>query len=181
MVTQREQWREIPGTNGTYEVSDRGNVRSWSHMKQGAKLQPVPGGPRKYLCVRIPVNGKYKRVFVHREVALAFLGPRPEGALIRHLNGNKLDNRLTNLAYGTQADTRRDKYKAEALKIALAVVRAEMTGEVCPQGHERTAKNAYWHEGEYRCRTCVLEKLARFRREKPTTPLEELARPAALV
>jgi len=176
-----EQWREIPGTNGTYEVSDRGNVRSWSHMKRGAKMQPVPAGKRKYLCVRIPVNGKYRQCKVHSLVAEAFIGPRPEGLRTRHLNGDKHDNRLTNLAYGTSADNYRDSFKAEAVKIALGVVRAEMTGEVCPNGHERNAKNAYWHEGEYRCRTCALEKLARFRREKPVTPLEELARPAVLV
>jgi HNH endonuclease len=34
---------------------------------------------------------------------LAFVGPRPEGLEIRHLNGNPSDNRLTNLEYATRS------------------------------------------------------------------------------
>ena len=38
-------------------------------------------------------------VLVHRIVALAFLGPRPEGLEVSHLNGDDRDNRIENLCY----------------------------------------------------------------------------------
>lgn len=41
---------------------------------------------------------------VHVIIAEAFLGKRPEGLLIRHLNGNPADNHIENLAYGTDAE-----------------------------------------------------------------------------
>jgi len=36
---------------------------------------------------------------VHRAVALAFIGPRPPGAQINHVSGDKQDNSVANLEY----------------------------------------------------------------------------------
>ncbi len=41
---------------------------------------------------------------VCRLVAETFLGPRPEGTQISHLNGNPSDNRPVNLVYETPAE-----------------------------------------------------------------------------
>lgn len=41
---------------------------------------------------------------VHQLVALTFLGPRPKGQEVRHLDGNPLNNRADNLAYGTRTE-----------------------------------------------------------------------------
>lgn len=38
----------------------------------------------------------------------AFYGPRPEGLLTRHLDGNKLNNCIYNLAYGTAQENHED-------------------------------------------------------------------------
>lgn len=51
-----------------------------------------------------------KLVKVHKLIALTFLGNPPfESAVIRHLNGNKLDNRVENLAWGTYKENEADK------------------------------------------------------------------------
>ena len=45
---------------------------------------------------------------VHRIVMAAFVGPRPPGKEVRHLNGDGSDNRISNLRYGTHAENMRD-------------------------------------------------------------------------
>lgn len=55
-------------------------------------------GPR-YLMVPVPINGRRLTPHVHKLVAAAFIGPRPQGMHIAHLNGNLRDNRSENLAY----------------------------------------------------------------------------------
>jgi DNA-binding NarL/FixJ family response regulator len=45
---------------------------------------------------------------VHKVMAMVFLGPRPEYAVIRHLDGDRNNNAVTNLVYGTPAENRAD-------------------------------------------------------------------------
>ena len=46
---------------------------------------------------------------MHSLVALAFLGTRPDGFDVRHLDGDRLNCALANLAYGTRSENQRDK------------------------------------------------------------------------
>lgn len=84
------------------------------------------------------------RVHVHTLVALAFLGKRPSGAVLRHLNGKRLDNRPKNLAYGTLKQNAADRRKhgrlicGERSKMATlsesqarSVIRRLAAGEGC--------------------------------------------------
>lgn len=109
-----ECWRQIPGFAG-YEVSTLGAVRSWRPLRFGS---PAPAAPRLLRLVAGP--GGYLRVTlcagrlrtdhrVHRLVLLAFVGPRPEGLVSRHLDGRQTNNRLDNLAYGTRSENEQDK------------------------------------------------------------------------
>jgi DNA invertase Pin-like site-specific DNA recombinase len=45
---------------------------------------------------------------VHQLVLLTFVGPLPEGQEVRHLNGDRSDNRLENLCYGTRKENAND-------------------------------------------------------------------------
>ena len=45
---------------------------------------------------------------VHRLILEAFVGPRPEGMQCRHLNGDKTDNRIANLCWGTAKENADD-------------------------------------------------------------------------
>lgn len=66
--------------------------------------------PRGYEHVTLRPKGKPKKRFaVHALVAAAHLGLRPEGHVIRHVNGNPGDNRAANLAYGTQSENKADE------------------------------------------------------------------------
>lgn len=122
--TQSEEWRPVVGHEGTYEVSDRGAVRSLDRTIQtrnGSRW--LPGVPGKQGIRRLKgrtlqpgtmaaghqyvVIGRRTRT-VHSLMAEAFLGPRPEGWEVRHLNGNPADNRLANLQYGTRSENAED-------------------------------------------------------------------------
>lgn len=124
----------IPGLPG-YRIDRDANVFSDGAAKW-AKHQHKPTlGARGYLRVRISPGHQQKRVErkVHQLVALAFIGPRPEGCtLVRHLNGNPLDNRVENLAWGTARDNVLDAIRhgtmprglkhSEAIKAGLRAV-----------------------------------------------------------
>lgn len=55
--------------------------------------------------------GTRKYMPIHRLVTLTFYGPRPSNLVTRHLDGNKLNNRLDNLAYGTNKENTDDRDK----------------------------------------------------------------------
>lgn len=48
-------------------------------------------------------------VAVHKVVAISWLGPRPEGLQIDHINRNKRDNRPANLRYVTRLENNRNR------------------------------------------------------------------------
>src|SRR4051812_40020523 len=98
-------WVRIPGFPD-YEVSNDGQVRSWKTWR-GAP------GPRILKPVRVRDDrpsvvlygdGRHARREVHRLVMLAFVGPRPAGMDIRHLDGDVQNNSIGNLAYGTRSE-----------------------------------------------------------------------------
>lgn len=93
-----ETWRDIPGYEAVYQVSDWGRVRN---LKTNYHLNPSTTD-RGYLSVMLTINNK-QRFRVHRLVMLAFVGECPEGHEVNHKNGNKADNRLENLEYMTHS------------------------------------------------------------------------------
>ena len=99
-------WKPIPNHPG-YEVSDLGEVRSWrpKNGRGGLASEPrmltiLPFADSPYL--RVSITGKTRRV--HQLVLEAFVGPRPTGHLVMHLDDDPTNNALTNLRYGTQQD-----------------------------------------------------------------------------
>lgn len=70
------------------------------------------------------VNGKNKPTLVHRLVAVAFLGPIPDGQEVNHLDGNKANNRASNLEYVTRKGN-----MAHAQRIGIWDNRGELNGQ----------------------------------------------------
>ncbi|MFV8317080.1 NUMOD4 motif-containing HNH endonuclease [Mycobacterium sp. 23] len=185
-----ENWKPVPEWEKLYEVSDLGNVRSldrWvrngggGFLYRGRLLQPSVG-KRGYLVVGLSDGAARTRagVKVHRLVLAAFVGPLPDGMMGLHQNGNKLDNRLTNLRYGTNADNQYDSMRHGTHPWASKTH--------CPAGHEYSAENLVVStrgDGrEFRaCRTCrrnhdAARRLAagmRPRRFKSRAPKGQLA------
>lgn len=68
---------------------------------------------------------------VHSIVAEAFMGKRPDGLVVNHMDGNKLNNRLENLEYCSP--------KMNAEHAARNGLLKTMSGELC--GHSKVSEN----------------------------------------
>lgn len=150
-MPEHEEWRPIPGHEG-YDVSSFGRFRSWRRDGAGFQLNDrarplnvVRSENRNVVRLSGPNRRQYR---AYKLVALAFLGPMPEGAtLVRHLNDIKTDDRVGNLAYGTDADN-----SADALRNGIIRPRTH-----CRRGHEFTPENTRLKSTGKQCRTCQAE------------------------
>jgi hypothetical protein len=102
-----ETWKDIPGFEGIYQVSDLGRVKSLERkLTAGPGVRILPESILKpmvdrygYLCVNLYKNRKYKTKKIHRLVMLSFVG---ESHLeVNHKNKITSDNSLVNLEYMT--------------------------------------------------------------------------------
>lgn len=63
-----------------------------------------------YKRVQVPCgNGKFAKKYVHHLVLEAFVGPRPEGMVACHNDGNSFNNHVDNLRWDTRSNNERDK------------------------------------------------------------------------
>ena len=100
-----ERWKSIPGTNGLYEASTLGQIKSWHRRGRGKKgklLDPKPNSAG-YLVVTIytPAYPNGRTHYVHHLVAKTFIGPRPDGCQVLHWDDDRLNNAISNLRYDT--------------------------------------------------------------------------------
>ena len=100
------EWRSvsIDGETWPYEISNWGRIR---RSKTGGRGGPAIGNPLSerlvggYNQVALYRDGERKHVYVHGLVAVAFLGPRPDGYEVNHKDRNKLNNHIENLEFVT--------------------------------------------------------------------------------
>lgn len=172
MNATHEEWRPVVGYEGSYEVSDQGRVRSLERTIEAHG--EIRSGHTRLLKGRVLRHGigrgGYHRValvrqchvavrFVHRLVLEAFVGPAPEGMECCHNNGDKADNRLVNLRWGTRSENMYDKIRHG--------VHHEANKTHCPYGHEYdyfyVNKKGHNKRG---CKTCRYESNRRIAAQK---------------
>lgn len=144
-----EQWLDIEGWPG-YEVSDFGRVRSW---KQRGKIRrtwvidrAVP--PR---ILRHDIRNGYPSVLlvstengrawksVHRLVLGAFIGQMPSTVHAAHGDGDKTNNRLTNLRWASPAENNADKANHGTRQNGEKAGTAKLTWEAVAEIRSRRA------------------------------------------
>lgn len=149
-----EQWKSIPGYEGFYSVSNFGRVRSEDriikyntnprfkdriHKAKGQILNPsIDNAGKGYYRVTLSKSSKLKFFQVHRLVMLAFIGERPNGFEIRHIDGNCRNNCLNNLTYGTKSENMQDAIRHGTFPLAEkrpgAKLNREIVKDICIRG-----------------------------------------------
>ena len=179
-----EIWTPVTSYNKAfadrYEVSDLGRVRSLDKYDSrgrfwpGQILKPSPSGLTGYESVALYNGGRKhggmrRQRTVHLIVLDSFVGPCPPGMWGRHLNGDHLDNRRENLAWGTPkenaGDTLRHGHNHEANRTH------------CRRNHpleEPNLQPTQWRNGVRTCWACALaHSTARKRGHKITQELAD--------
>ena len=154
MNPTQERWLPVPGYEGFYEVSDHGRVRSVDRVvvagsgerKFAGRVLRLGTNRHGYMLVALRKPGIQKSKRAHRLVLEAFVGPCPEGMAACHENGDKLDNRLSNLRWDTTSSNLYDAVRHGTHHWASKTH--------CPQGHPYSPDNTIREANGRRCREC---------------------------
>lgn len=150
----------IEGLNGQYSVTDEGEVISLKFNKRHT-LKPTHGNrtskhPRVGLYLP---DGAMRTFLVHLLVAGAFLPPKQPGQEIRHLDGDELNCRPSNLRWGTRSENVLDQVRHG--------VHNNASKTHCKQGHEFSPENTRPREnGGRRCITCARAAALKYSRAR---------------
>lgn len=109
-----EIWKNIDGYNGKYQISNKGEVRSFSPWKKGETLKGgTCGNPGPYKFVRLVGKGRkdVKNFYIHRLVAMYFIDNPNSYKEINHIDGNTLNNCAENLEWCSHLHNMREAYK----------------------------------------------------------------------
>lgn len=154
-MPSEEIWKPVIGYESAYEVSSEGRVRSLDRQilaRYG--MRNIKGTVLKAqvkdtgrLQVGLSRGSKKNMRQVHQLVATAFLGPRPEGMEVCHIDGDHLNNAASNLRWDTQSENMLDRGRHGTDH--------NRNKTHCPHGHEYTPGNTYVDPNGWRkCRTC---------------------------
>lgn len=107
------EWRPVVGFDN-YEISNTGlvkRVKPGKNTEVGKILKPIENS-RGYFVFAVCQNKTSKLLRLHREIALAFLGPPPTPRhQAAHNDGNKANNLLENIRWVTPKENWDDRKK----------------------------------------------------------------------
>lgn len=158
-----EIWKDIPGYEGLYQASSRGRIRSydrwvWNHqgymLIKGRILKLSKNTYRKtpyyYAALYDSVKKIRRCLAVHTLICKTFNGPKPteingdRNIDCMHINGNSLDNRSGNLAWGTHKENMNEATCREShirnCTLSIPVIQCDLDGnEIARFPSARTA------------------------------------------
>ena len=97
-----EIWKTIAEAPN-YEISTKGNVRN-KISKRMLKPQAFGATGYKQVSLKIKETNKFQKRYIHRLVAQTFIDNPENKREVNHINGDKLDNRLSNLEWVTSSE-----------------------------------------------------------------------------
>ena len=94
-----EEWKNIEGYEGKYQVSNEGRIKSLCNNKE--KILKPASYKNGYLYVKLYKNCEYKRFSIHRLVAAAFIPNQDNLPQVNHKDEDKTNNNVSNLEWCT--------------------------------------------------------------------------------
>lgn len=150
-----EEWKDIEGYEGFYQVSSMGRVRSIDrytartkgsfHYVRGKILSA--GTDRWGYRFVILQNGQKKCRMVHKLVAEAFMEPKQDGFVINHIDGNKSNNSVSNLEYCTQSENMYHAVRMGLVKTIPVVMLEKTTGRELKRFASLADAQRFFHAG----------------------------------
>lgn len=95
-----EEWKDIEGYEGLYQVSNLGRVYTFKRNKLMTPVKSRKG----YLMVKLRVNNCAKSLAVHRLVAQAFIQNPENKPQVNHIDEDKTNNMVSNLEWVTNKE-----------------------------------------------------------------------------
>ncbi len=98
---------QLPSLGGHYFVGSDGSIHRLYELKPGINRKR----PGSYAIVQLfDADGRKYYATVHSMIAACFIGPRPAGMVIDHVDGNRFNNSVDNLEYVTSKENTRRAY-----------------------------------------------------------------------
>lgn len=159
-IMKNEIWKDVPGYEGLYQVSDLGRIKSLVRKTRLRERILIPLINRGYYCVDLSKNGQRKMIKISILVAMAFLGHKPDGThkiVVDHLDNIKAHNCVSNLQLITNRencskDKFRHNYSSKHVGVCWVKRDKKWKSQICINGELRNlgyfddeieASNAY--------------------------------------
>ena len=122
-----ETWKDIPNYEGSYQVSNLGNIKSLEKSIYSKRNKSIsiykekilkPISNNGYKVVVLADNTKRKTIKIHQLVAMAFLNHKPNGLknVVNHKDFNRQNNKVENLEIVTQRENSNKKHLPSSSK-----------------------------------------------------------------
>lgn len=148
-----EKWKDIPGWEGRYQVSDMGRVKVLARTFKAKNRwgEMIRHNPEKLLSLRVAKGAHYpsvgcnwggrkERFLVHRLVCEVFNGPCPSPHHhCAHSDGNPLNNRADNLRWATPKENAEDTRKHGNMRLGERCNWSKLTAEQVLEIRRRAA------------------------------------------
>jgi len=122
----KEEFRDVKGYEGVYQISNYGNVKSLSRTVNNnggvtvrkERILKAGRGSNGRMYVVFSLDGKAKTYSVHQLVAMAFLNHKPCGykLVVNHKDFNPINNNVSNLEIVTQRENANKKHLKSSSK-----------------------------------------------------------------
>jgi hypothetical protein len=124
----QEIWKDIPGYEQYYQVSNLGKLRSKpreikrrnGHYVMPSKILTLQKNNHGYMYFQTKVDKQYKKLYIHRAVCMAFIPNTNNKPHVNHMDSNPLNNNVSNLEWVTHIENMHHAMNAGRFEASFA-------------------------------------------------------------
>lgn len=133
MSNSNLEFRKIPSLKFLYEVNCDGTKFRNARSKRVRKCYKQSHNSKtEHWVTTVHIDGKARKVFIHKVVAECWLGAKPEGYEVDHIDRNSLNNHWTNLRYVTRSEQMLNRDYDQFMDKLLANLAVGNKGHIIP-------------------------------------------------